>query len=79
MYDGVFLINANQNTDHSSLKQFTKAFAALQDFGVDTVLSHDASLAARGLEQHNLMIDTVAVDSDGVRDLIKQQDRVFIF
>ena len=79
LHDGVFMLKEGQNADDSALKQFTKAFAALEDFGIEQIFTHDMSLAARGLDEGALMIGSKVLDADGIRQLIRQQDRVFTF
>lgn len=79
MHDGVFQLNAKQRTDGSALKQFTKAYSALEDFGVEAVLCHDLSLIARGLTQENLMRPVELASSEQVKMSIAAADKVFTF
>ena len=62
-----------------SLKQYTKTFRALADFDIDQVYVHDLSLAARGLLPNQLLIKAEVVDTQGIRRLISDQDKVFTF
>ena len=89
LHDGVFQLKDGQGSGRqgsswqgcevSKLKQFTKAFAALNDFGIEKVYVHDLSLRARGLDQQALIIDAELLESDGVRELLRGQFRVFTF
>jgi len=79
LHDGVFQLKRGQDTSESMLKQTTKTFGALKDFGIENVYVHDLSLLARGLEPTALMIDTQLLDSGGVQDLLQRQFRVFTF
>ncbi|MFT5571887.1 MAG: tRNA 2-thiouridine synthesizing protein C [Cryomorphaceae bacterium] len=79
IHDGVFQLKSEQDTRSSDIKQYTKAFAALADFGIEHVYVHDLSLKARGLELDHLQIDVQLLDSDGIRSLISEQKRVFTF
>lgn len=77
--NGVFQLLNGQNTQSTGIKQFTKTFKVLADFGVEHCYAHDLSLQARGLEQSQLMIDTQVLSSEQVRSLIAEQHRVFTF
>lgn len=79
LHDGVFQLKRGQDASQSMLKQTTKTFGALKDFGIENVYVHDLSLLARGLESHALIVDTQLIDSGGVQDLLQQQFRVFTF
>lgn len=79
VHDGVFQIKSGQDNTHSEIKQFTKTFKALEDFGVDNCYVHDLSLLARGLSQTDLFIDSKLLNSAQLSDLISQQTRVFTF
>ena len=78
VYDGVFLLKDKQ-TPAASIKQFTKTFKVLEDFGVDNVYVDSLSLSARGLSQEQLICDTNAIDVSRVKRLIAKQDKVFTF
>ena len=79
LHDGVYQLKAGQESPARGLKQFTKAYAALSDFGVEQIYTHDLSLTARGICEEELMISTRTIDTDQLRDLIAQQDKVFTF
>lgn len=84
--DGVFQLKKDQKTlvkdqngEAPSLKQFTKAYRALSDFGVDSLYIQDLSLATRGLSASDLMVPVTIIDSPSVAQLIAEQSRVFTF
>ena len=86
LHDGVFQIKSHQQAkslqyadDNYNLKQFSKTYRALPDFGVEKIYVLDSSLNARGLSQEELIVETVLLDNMAVNDLIKQQYRVFTF
>ena len=79
MHDGVYQLKNHQNCQSSELKQFTKAYLALQDFGVENSYIHDLSLSARGVSAEELILDSQIVDTEQVRSLIAEQDKVFTF
>ena len=73
------LDNSSKASNHSGLKAYTKTYMALGDFGIEDIYVHANSLAARGLDQDKLMINTKVLDSKAIAKLIKQYDRVFNF
>jgi tRNA 2-thiouridine synthesizing protein C len=79
IHNGVFQLKSDQSAQNSDIKQYTKAFRALEDFGVEAVYVHDLSLKARGLELENLQVDANVIDSDDIRELMSEQARVFTF
>ena len=79
IHDGVFQLKGKQNVESSELKEFTKAYRALNDFGVERIYVHDLGLVARGLTAEQLMMSADIVNSDEVRKLIAEQDKVFTF
>ena len=79
MHDGVFQLNANQDTADSEFKHYTKAYDALEDFGVEQIACHDLSLLARGLSQADLMRTTELVTSEQIQTMISESHKVFTF
>lgn len=79
LHNGVFQIKKGQDNSASELKQVTKTFAALNDFGVDKLYAYDISLAAAGLSEQQLFVDVEVVKHGFIRGLIKQSTRVFTF
>lgn len=79
MYDGVFQLKNKQSVAGSEFKQHTKMFKALRDFEIEQIYVHDLSLVARGLTLEDLMIESQAMTSEAIANLIKAQDKVFTF
>lgn len=79
LHNGVFQIKKGQDNSTSELKQVTKTFRALRDFGVDKLYAFDISLAAAGLNKQQLCVDVDVVEHAFIRDLVKQSTRVFTF
>ena len=79
IHDGVFQLKRGQNSRVSGLKEFTKTYNALEDFGIDKIYSYDLSLGARGLDSSELMCEVSILDSEGVKDLIEKQTTVLTF
>lgn len=84
IHNGVFQLKGQQNTTLSSdadmaLKPFTKAFKALEDFGVEHIYIDGLSLLSRGLTAEQLMIEAQVLESKQVSQLMGEQFRVFTF
>ena len=77
--DGVFQLKRGQDSSSSGLKQYTKSYKALDDFGVEKLYVHDLSLDARGLTLTDLMCVPAVVNSQEVKNLIANQLKVFTF
>jgi sulfur relay protein TusC/DsrF len=77
--DAVFSIKAGQMASSRGIKQYTKTFAALEDLGLRAIYADEIALLARGLTETDLQLATQHLDSEGIKDLISQHDRVFVF
>ena len=53
--DGVFQIKTNQKTKAIGTKNFSVAFRALGDYGVEKIYVEQESLLRRGLSEHDIM------------------------
>jgi len=79
LHDGVFQLKSNQNTSDSDLKQVTKTFQALSDFGVDNIYVYETSMIARSLASEDLTLKAEVLSVAAVTELIRGQFRVFTF
>ncbi|MEM7358288.1 MAG: sulfurtransferase complex subunit TusC [Pseudomonadota bacterium] len=79
LHDGVFQLKGGQNNTDSSIKQYTKTFAALTDFDVTAVYANEQSLLARGLTTEDCSIELEMLSNAETAALMRQQDRVFTF
>jgi len=79
IHDGVFQIKQGQKSRSSDLKEFTKGYKALEDFGVEQIYIDDLSMNARGLEESELMCSVTVLDNQAVRKLIATNAKVFTF
>ena len=79
IHDGVFQIKLGQGSSASNIKEFTKTYKALADFGVQNIYVHDLSLLARGMTQDDLIIDTQGLNSTELSAMLSEQTRVFTF
>ena len=85
--DGVFQLMQNQEPSALGIKQFTKAFGALDDFDVANVYVESESMEKRGLKRSELieicredgtdMIQEITVDD--LKILMELQDVVLQF
>jgi tRNA 2-thiouridine synthesizing protein C len=79
IHDGVFQLKKGQQSCDNGLKQFTKTYKALEDFGVEKIYLHDLSLVARGLSDSEMICAAATLDSLAVGELIAEQAKVFTF
>jgi len=79
IHDGVFQLKRNQDVGLSRFKEFTKAYKALEDFGIENIYIDQLSMSARGLTETELMCDVMQIDSQAIRDLIADNAKVFTF
>lgn len=79
IHDGVFQLKQGQDSSTSGLKEFTKTYKAFDDFAIEKIYTHDLSLNARGLIEPELMCAVTIISSQGVRELIADQTKVFTF
>ena len=76
--DAVFLLKRDQHS-REDCKNYTKAFAALDDFGVEKIYIDKRSLAARGLELDDLLISPLVVDDADIEGIIASANNVFVY
>lgn len=79
VHDGVFQLKSGQDSNKSELKEYTKTFRALSDFGIDEIFVHDLSMIARGLEIDDLIVSVKVLNSLGVQNLLASRSKVFTF
>ena len=79
MDDGVYQIKNQQDNAGLQLKQYTKTFAVLEDFGVEKVYVHNAALQKRGLSKVDLSIQVQLLNDEQLQDLFQQQYRIVGF
>lgn len=79
VHDGVFQIKSGQGGGPSKIKQFTKAYKALVDFGVENIFVHELSLLARGVTKDDLTIEAQLLNASELSLIMAMQNRVFTF
>ena len=76
LHDGVYQVKSGQG---SILKNTAKTFQALADFGIDNVYVDKLSLDARGLSNTDLLSSCKLIESNTIKTLISENDKVFVF
>lgn len=77
--DGVFQLKSGQLANAQGIRQYSKAFAALSDFGVEQLYVDELALQARGLQSDDLTTEAKLIDAAGISQLISQYRRVLTF
>ena len=75
--DGVFQLKKNQDTTAIGMKNFSKAYGALDEYDVKKIYVEKESLEARGLSKADLVIPVEVLAADELRDIMARQDMVF--
>ena len=76
MDDGVYQLKKNQDTTGIGMKNFSKTFGALEDYGVEKIYVEKESLDARGLTAGDLVIPVEVLTADDLSEIMAQQDVV---
>lgn len=79
MDDGVYQLMRGQDTRALGVKDFARAYRALEDYEPDRVVVEAASLEARGLTADDLMIAVEVIDTDALARLLDESDTVLSF
>ncbi len=74
--DGVYQLKKNQDTTGIGMKNFSKTFGALEDYGVEKIYVEKESLDARGLTAGDLVIPVEVLAANDLSEIMAQQDVV---
>ena len=74
--DGVCQLKKNQDTTGIGMKNFSKTYGALKDYGIEKIYVEKESLDVRGLTADDLVIPVEVMVADDLRDIMAQQDVV---
>lgn len=77
--EGVLQLVNGQEPEPLGFRNFSLGFAALRDYGVETVACDAAALRGWGLTQDDLVIPVDVVDPVQVRALMHDHDRILSF
>ncbi len=79
MDDGVYQLKRGQDTRALGVKDFARAFRALELYEPERVVVEEASLSLRGLSGEDLMIDAEILDSEEIARLLDDSDTILSF
>ncbi len=74
--DGVYQLKKNQDTTAIGTRNFSRAYAALEDFEIEKIYVEQESLQARGLTAEDLVIPVEVIPANKLSDIMAQQDVV---
>ena len=77
--DGVLALKKGQETAGIGVKEFSKTYRVLEDYGVENLWVDKDSLEARGLTADDLITDVTVVDTDKIKSILKEQDVILPF
>ena len=77
--EGVLQLVKDQSTAELGIRDFSKTFGALRDYGVKEIYCRSNSMQRYGLEQDDLLLDAAFIDDQGIRQLIRNHDQVLTF
>ena len=74
--DGVYQLKSNQDTSAIGTRNFSRIYAALEDFEIEKIYVERESLEARGLTASDLVIPVEVIDANRLSDIMAMQDVV---
>jgi tRNA 2-thiouridine synthesizing protein C len=74
--DGVYQLKKNQDTTGVGMKNFSRAYGALDDYEVEKIYVEKESLEARGLTAGDLVIPVKVLAAADLREIMARQDVV---
>jgi len=74
--DGVYQLKDDQDTRGIGTKNFSRAFRALEDHGIDSIYVEKESLEQRGLTAGDLSVPVEVLTSVDLRAIMSSQDVV---
>ncbi len=77
--EGIFQLKNQKQSSAIQMRDYTKTYGALADFGVESFYVEALSLSSRGLELAELMLPCEVLETSAVNDLIAKHDQVFTF
>jgi len=79
MDDGIFQLKKNQQADSVGIKDYSPAFAALEQYEVTDILVSFGDLIDRGMTESDLVISANAVSDGEIRQVMMNSDMVLSF
>ena len=77
--EGVLQLVKDQATAELGIRDFSRTFGALRDYGIKEIYCRSDSMQRYGLEQDDLLLDVAIIDDQGIHQLIRNHDQVLTF
>ena len=74
--DGIYQLKNKQDTTGIGMKNFSKTYRALDDYGIEKIYVEKESLEKRGLTEDDLIIPVEVVAAKNLREIMASQDVV---
>ena len=77
--DGVYQLVKGQDTAATGIKNHSKTYRALEGYDIEKLYVERASMEARGLGEHDLLVDVKVLSTPEMAALMADQDVVLGF
>jgi len=77
--DGVFTLKKEQDTKPLGVKEFSKTFAALEDYDITNIYADRESLEIRGLTVDDLIIKPKLLEASEIAKIMEEQHTLLPF
>jgi len=77
--DGVWQLKSQQDTKSLNIKNFSLTFKALDLYDIKNIYVEQKALEERGLSSEDLLIPVKVISTEGLRQLLQQQDLILSF
>jgi tRNA 2-thiouridine synthesizing protein C len=77
--DGVFCLKKGQDTAGIAIKEFSKTFRVLEQYGVEHLYVDKDALAERGLTADDMVTGVEVVDKETISGMIREQEVILPF
>ncbi|MFQ5430944.1 MAG: sulfurtransferase complex subunit TusC [Nitrospinota bacterium] len=79
MDDGVLVLKKGQETEGIGVKEFSKTYKVLEDYGVENLWVDKDSMEARGLTADDLITDVTVIESGKIKTILQEHDIILPF
>lgn len=77
--DGVYQLVKEQDTTKAGMKNFSRAYRALEDYDVEKLYVERESMEQRGISEDDLIVDVEVKSSAEITQLMDEQDVILTF
>jgi len=77
--DGIYQLVKEQETGKAEIKNFSRAYRALEDYDVEKLYVEQESLASRGIGEEDLIVDVEVKSAEELKTLMEEQDILLTF